>query len=138
MSDGIGRIGPPDPIAAMMGEEMRLAHARNGVTDRKRRLTWLASLRRARGQTDGWTEAGSIDEELPVPPRAEIANALEVVREQERPPDEALAATAPRFRSTITAEALGRRIVTAADLALRAHARINAAVTRRLIGPPTW
>lgn len=123
-----------ESIAEISPVSVAMAWGGHGVVRRQRRLKWLAALRQATGEAGPLEEWDEEEEDLPIAPRARIADALsmtEQLRTRSEAPDEGVATFGDR---PIDAADLARRMAEGGERALRMQARLGAAAVRELVG----
>jgi hypothetical protein len=133
MSDAISAVTGVDAVSLTVAASMA---ARQSIERREKRLRWLASLRHATGEdaAPDPEAAARRDAALLADNRDRIAAALGTIDEfgkLDGPDDDA---PDDRYRGTITAADLARRIGAQAEMSLRVQAHLGAASVRRLVG----
>jgi len=133
MSDAISAVTGVDAVALTVAAAMS---ARQGIERREKRLRWLASLRAATGEEEApdpeaaaRREAALIEDN-----RERIAAALGTIEEFDKLDGSTDEGLENRYRGTITATDLARRIGAQAELSMRVQAHLGAASVRRLVG----
>jgi len=133
MSDGVAAVTGVDAVALTVAASMS---ARQSIERREKRLRWLASLRAATGEDEAPDPeaAARRDAALIEDNRERIAAALGTIEEFGRLDASVNDAADDRYRGTITATDLARRIGAQAEMSLRVQAHLGAASVRRLVG----
>lgn len=133
MSDAISAVTGVEAVSLTLAAAMS---ARQSIERREKRLRWLASLRAATGEGEAPDPeaAARRDTALQDDNRERIAAALGTIAELGRLDAPGGEATDDRYRGTITAADLARRMAGSAEMSLRVQAHLGAASVRRLVG----
>jgi len=132
MSDALSAVTGVDAVSLTVAASMS---ARQSIERREKRLRWLASLRAATGEEEAPDPeaAARRDAALLEDNRERIAAALGTIEELGRLDAAVDGAADDRYRGTITASDLARRIGAQAEMSLRVQAHLGAASVRRLV-----
>ncbi len=133
MGDAISAVTGVDAVSLAAATAMS---ARETIERRGKRLRWLASLHDASGgdETPDPEAAARRDAALLADNRERIAAAIGTIEEFDRLDAGASDLADARYRGTITAADLARRIGAQAEMSLRVQAHLGAASVRRLVG----
>jgi hypothetical protein len=133
MSDGVAAVTGVEAVSLAMAASMS---ARETIERREKRLRWLASLRAANGEAAATDPEAAARREAAEREgdRERIAAALGTVEEFGRLGGAPGEPVDDRYRGTITAADLARRMRAQADMSLRVQAHLGAASVRRLVG----
>jgi hypothetical protein len=133
MSDAISAVTGVEAVSLTAAAAMS---ARETIERREKRLRWLASLRAATGEGEAPDPEAAARREaaLLADNRDRIAAALGTIEEFGKLDAGASDIADDRYRGTITAADLARRMTGSAEMALRVQAHLGAASVRRLVG----